>query len=107
MDLKNFRKFHRRALKHYYRCLRHSFQHHSGTHFNAIQALIFAAASPCYERHSSAIQAPLQRERESGCTPVDAARPNCGDDHIATGKDVARPVGRDMHGAVGDEAVHD
>ena len=37
---------------------------------------------------------------------MDATRPNCGDDHIAIGKDAARPVSRRMHGAVGDEAVH-
>ena len=37
---------------------------------------------------------------------MDAARPNCGEDHIATGKDATRPVGRGMHGAVGDEAFY-
>ena len=45
--------------------------------------------------------------RESGSTPVDAAHPICGGDHIATSEGAAHPVGRGMHGAVGDEVVHD
>ena len=37
---------------------------------------------------------------------MDVAHPICGGDHIATSEGAARPVGRDMHGVVGDEAVH-
>ncbi|RVW76454.1 hypothetical protein CK203_056897 [Vitis vinifera] len=89
-------------------------------HFQAFQKRHFrccfgaAVVSPIgakFEHHSSAIQASLQvpshhfrRRREwrnRGCTLMDAACPNCGDDHIATGKDAARLVGRGMHGAIG------
>ena len=37
---------------------------------------------------------------------MDAARPNCGGDLITTGKEAACPIGRGVHGGVGDEAVH-
>ncbi|RVW47776.1 hypothetical protein CK203_091766 [Vitis vinifera] len=76
-----------------------------------LMAGVSAAEGAIFRRSRSAIfDAVLglqwQEWRNRGCTPMDAARPNCGDDHIATGKDAARPVGRGMHGAVGDEAVH-
>ena len=57
--------------------------------------LVSSALGVHSEHHSATFRAPFSPHskpvnEESGCTPVDAAH----------------PVGRGMHGAVGDEAVH-